>query len=255
MTGFSAEWLRLREAADDRARDAALMIDTVGIAAAPDARITDLGGGSGATMRVLGPHLPAAYWRILDHDPALLALIETGPKITTEVTDLAAAPEAAIAGGPTLITASAFFDLVSIEWLERFTALLAEAQIPLYAALTYDGREDWHPRSEFEEHALMAFHNDMRRDKGFGRALGPGAAGCLQKMLTSAGFEVKTAPSDWRLERHRDSAMMDALAAGGAEALRSALPAQRHATWAADRMAAQSVMVGHTDILAVPKGR
>ncbi|MEO0363163.1 MAG: class I SAM-dependent methyltransferase, partial [Pseudomonadota bacterium] len=88
MSGFSAEWLTLREAADDRARDAALR-DAVA-ARFDGALVADLGGGSGATLRVLGPLMPKARWRILDHDPALLALAPRRDGVETACVDLAA---------------------------------------------------------------------------------------------------------------------------------------------------------------------
>ncbi len=252
MTGFSADWLALRAPADDRARNRDLMAQAVAIAAAGRGRITDLGGGSGATMRVLSAHVPQARWRILDHDPALLALIPEGPRVKTVVADLAAHPKAAFKAGADLMTASAFFDLVSAEWLDRFVPLLAAARTPLYAALTYDGREVWSPTPPHEAEALAAFHADMRRDKGFGPALGPDAPGHLIAALLRSGFEVSRIDSDWHLSRARDGALIGALASGGAEALRTALPPTDHEAWSVGRSAARSVMVGHTDILALP---
>jgi hypothetical protein len=42
-----------------------------------------------------------------------------------------------------LITTSALLDLVSADWLERLTVEAAARRLPIYAALTYQGR----PRS------------------------------------------------------------------------------------------------------------
>jgi hypothetical protein len=253
MTGFSADWLALRADADDRARDDAIMKAAIGLAAEPGSTITDLGGGSGATMRVLGPHLPHARWRILDIAPDLLSLIPASESVATAVTDLAASPEAAFVGAPSLITASAFFDLVSIDWLDRFIPLLAQHRTPLYAALTYDGLETWTPKPPFEDYALAAFHDDMRSNKGFGRGLGADAAAVLEKLLTHAGFEVTMARSPWQLERPRDAALIDALADGGAQALGVSRPSPHHAAWHQGRRRALNVNVGHVDILARPK--
>lgn len=253
MSGFSADWLALRQVADDHARDQRLMQMAIQSAAGGDALVTDLGGGSGATMRVLAPHLPDARWRILDYDPDLLALIETSDHITTQVTDLAHEPEAAFKDNPDLITASAFFDLVSAAWIDRFTAHLQHARIPLYAALTYDGRETWLPTPHAEPDALAAFHADMQQDKGFGPALGPNGADYLASALDRIGYEVVITPSDWTLSRDRDDAMINALASGGIDALRTALSPDDHEQWARGRRAAASVMVGHQDIFAAPK--
>lgn len=259
MTGFAASWLRLRETADDRARDedllaraAAIVSDRRGPEQAP--LIVDLGGGSGATLRVLGPRTPGARWRILDADAALLALVPADPLVETVAVDLAARLGAAFTPVPDLIAASAFFDLVSARWIDGFVARLAAARRPLYAALTYDGRERWRPAPPHETAALAAFHADMRRDKGFGPALGPDAAAYLETALRDADFAVESRPSDWRLARPRDAALIDALAAGGAEALAAKMAAGDHDAWAAGRHEAEEAEVGHRDILARPIG-
>lgn len=250
VTGFAADWLALRAEADDRARAPGLvarLTDWVGDRAIA---VADLGGGSGATRRALAPHLPTAHWRILDDDPALLALV--GPGAAARQVDLAADPEAAFADAPDLITASAFFDLTSRAWIDRFVDLLAAHRLPLYASLTYDGREVWAPAPPHEKAALAAFHADMARDKGFGPALGPAAAERLESSLAAAGFDVHSAQSDWRLTRPRDAALIDALATGGAAALKDVLAKDAHGPWAAGRKAADEVLVGHRDMLAFP---
>ncbi|MEM8753181.1 MAG: SAM-dependent methyltransferase [Pseudomonadota bacterium] len=250
MSGFSAEWLTLREAADDRARDAALR-DAVA-ARFDGALVADLGGGSGATLRVLGPLMPKARWRILDHDPALLALAPRRDGVETACVDLAARPEAAFEGAPRLVAASAFFDLASASWIDRFVEALAARRLPLYAALTYDGREEWRPEPPNEADGLAAFHADMRRDKGFGPALGPNAADRLESALRRVGYRVSAGRSDWRLEGPRDRRMIEALAAGGATAVEGALAPQNLAAWRRGREAAEEVVVGHLDIFAEP---
>ena len=125
----------------------------------------------------LSPLAPAATWRVLDDDPALLARLPAG--VEPVRADLAAAPEAAFAPAPRLVAASAFFDLTSAVWIERFADLLAASKVALYAALTYDGREVWSPKPAEEDAALAAFNRDMRRDKGFGPALGAAAHDAL----------------------------------------------------------------------------
>ena len=84
MTGFSADWLRLREPFDHRARaTAAGALDLRGRLArwrgrAPDKAlaVVDLACGHGANLRELAPGLGGAQrWRLFDHDPALLAAV------------------------------------------------------------------------------------------------------------------------------------------------------------------------------------
>ncbi|MEO0362184.1 MAG: SAM-dependent methyltransferase, partial [Pseudomonadota bacterium] len=209
-------------------------------------------GGSGATLRVLGPLMPKARWRILDHDPALLALAPRRDGVETACVDLAARPEAAFEGAPRLVAASAFFDLASASWIDRFVEALAARRLPLYAALTYDGREEWRPEPPNEAEALAAFHADMRRDKGFGPALGPDAADRLESALRRVGYRVSAGGSDWRLEGRRDRKMIEALAAGGAAAVEGALAPQKLAAWRRGREAAEEIVVGHLDIFAEP---
>ena len=56
MSGFSAEWLALREPYDAKARNAAVL-DAVASAfrGEPSVSVVDLACGTGATLRALGP--------------------------------------------------------------------------------------------------------------------------------------------------------------------------------------------------------
>ena len=74
MTGFSADWLALREPADHRARDPATLTRVVAhLARLALPEIVDLGCGSGSNLRALAPRLGARQrWRLVDNDAALL---------------------------------------------------------------------------------------------------------------------------------------------------------------------------------------
>ena len=54
--------------------------------------------------------------------------------------DLARDLEAALDGPVDLVTTSALLDLVSDDWLERLAIEAAARRLPVYAALSYDGR-------------------------------------------------------------------------------------------------------------------
>lgn len=81
MSGFSADWLHLREPFDHAAREnVAAALDLSGRLARWRKRspgealaVIDLACGHGANLRVLAPALGGAqHWRLVDHDPALL---------------------------------------------------------------------------------------------------------------------------------------------------------------------------------------
>jgi len=81
MTGFSADWLHLREPFDHAARaTVTAALDLSGRLARWRKRspgeslaVIDLACGHGANLRVLAPSLGGTqHWRLVDHDPALL---------------------------------------------------------------------------------------------------------------------------------------------------------------------------------------
>ena len=82
MTGFSADWLALREPADRRSRSASVLAATrlwADRRATPGCalRVVDLGAGTGGNLRCLAPHLAAPQaWTLIDDDLRLLALAE-----------------------------------------------------------------------------------------------------------------------------------------------------------------------------------
>jgi SAM-dependent methyltransferase len=249
---FSADWLALREPADRAARDADLVARLGAWAAArPGLRVTDIGCGTGSTLRALAAALPGARWRLVDHDPALLTLAAAeaarlGATAQTVALDLAADPGAAVADGAQLVTASAFFDLAGADWIAAFAAAAARAGCGVYAALNYDGRESWTPPHPEDGAVMAAFLRDMRRDKGLGPALGAEAGAFLAERLRAEGYTVTTASSPWKLAAPADLALMAALSGGIADASGAS------ADWRAARAAAQSAEVGHIDVLALP---
>ena len=280
MTGFSPEWLALREPADHRARHQALQqqvctrLEVLARAEQRAVRIIDLGCGSGSNLRALAESLPdQQHWTLVDYDPLLLEAARTAVigwadhvvaeqpvlrlsknKKTIEVSfvqvDLALDIETVLGWPADLITAAAFFDLVAEPWLVRFCKAL---RTPLYTVLTYDGHEQWLPPHPSDSSILKAFHAHQKTDKGFGVAAGPEAAGILQRELQLRRFEVTLAPSPWQIDRS-ETALIQALAAGSAAAVRETrlIGAQDVDQWLAARRKAEHCTVGHWDILATP---
>ncbi|MFT3816152.1 MAG: hypothetical protein QM750_00740 [Rubrivivax sp.] len=267
MSGFSAEWLALRESADTRARPISLAGLAAALAVKRGGRIIDLGSGSGSLPRYLAPLLPSPCdWLLVDD--ALTLLDEAARRcrdlpgiatLTTLRTDLAA-DLSFIGERPTaLVTASALLDLVSDAWLARLVAACVAADVPLMATLTYDGRIEIDPPLPDDVPIIALVNEHQRGDKGFGAALGPAASSCAAERFRAAGYRVTTARSDWQLGAD-DAAMIGSLFEGWTAAAAEIAPAElaRLAHWLAQRrelLAAGrlSVSVGHEDLLAVPR--
>ena len=254
MSGFSADWLALRGGFDRAARSRSLA--TAFLAAVPaGATIVDLGAGTGANAAWLRElDADRHRWRLVDADPALLA---GSPLADVErvTVDLARELEPALVAAAG-VTASALLDLVSAAWLERLADTLARRRLPALFALTYDGRMRWTPPHRDDERVQLDFHVDMRRAKGFGPALGPGAAGAAADAFAQRRARLSRAASDWRIAP-RDDAMLAAMIDGIARPAAAAAPedAARIAAWAAQRHAerragALALEIGHEDLYA-----
>ena len=278
MSGFSAEWLALREPVDHLSRAAALR-DSVAahFKSCDHLSIVDLGCGSGSNLRALAPDLIANQsWRLVDYDPALLvaaratlsdwadhhtnegdALVIRKDATRIEVrfrqADLSTSVASVLDDGVDLVTATAFFDLVSPAWIEGFCADLARRRLPLFATLTYNGEETWLPPHSSDSAMLAAFHAHQAGDKGFGPAAGPAATGLMQAGLAAHGYRVAIAPSPWRLDAaHKGLIAALADGASGAVAETGRVEAAVIDDWSASRRQAQSCEIGHADLFGVP---
>jgi hypothetical protein len=249
MSNFSAAWLDLRTPADAAARDQGLARRFA--AALPlHPKIIDLGAGTGANARALEP-LVGGEWVLVDRDAALLA---RGGGFATIRLDLAAGWDALDALGADAVTAAAFFDLVSEDWLARFARWLAARRLPLYATLTVDGRRIWSPADPDDPAIAAAFRAHQRRDKGFGAALGPAAPDRLARLIAEHAYAVAVAASDWRLGP-AERALIEAMVRGEARAAQAEGAAA--AAWQRRRLdqAAAGLLqltIGHRDLLALP---
>ncbi|SIQ93844.1 Methyltransferase domain-containing protein [Rhizobium sp. RU35A] len=268
MSGFDAKWLTLREPADQAARSPVLLDKAAAFFAARAAAegpvaVLDVGCGTGSTYRALNPHLPArSLWRLLDHDPALLE--EAARQIGTENIDFFTRDlgivEALPDDGVSLVTASAFFDLASADFIDRFVARLAERRIALYAALNYDGKVTWARPHPLDQRVLADFNRHQLTDKGLGPALGPEAVPHLSAALLAHGYRVETAETPWRIgtaEADLHIAFLRGMVDPVLEV--GTLPAEVIGEWLAFRLAyvrgeRGGCAVGHLDLLALPPG-
>jgi SAM-dependent methyltransferase len=266
MSGFAADWLALREPYDARARNPKVLAAvTTSLATLPSLSIVDLACGTGATLRALAPHIPTRQnWKLVDNDLGLLAraanVSHPRAKVTSTAIDLARDLEAALDGPVDLVTTSALLDLVSDDWLERLAIELAARKLRLYAALTYDGRISLEPTDPFDAIVISAVNDHQRRNKGFGPALGPTAAGQTVARLQAVGFSVVHGTADW--EFHPDDRAIQLEVLSGWEsaaretedvALKDVIAwlTRRRDVVAAGR---SSIRVGHIDVFADPIG-
>ncbi len=267
MTGFSADWLALREPYDLRARNPAVLDAVVAsLAGNNQIRIVDLACGTGSTMRALAPRFPAAQnWRLADNDLSLLARASGMARplrvtVTTTPIDLNHDLEAALDGPVDLVTTSALLDLVSEAWLDRLAVETLARGIPLYAALSYDGRIEIAPSHQRDAAIIAAVNKHQRGNKGFGPALGPEAAKACIARFEQLGCSVVHGASDWAAGPTEREFQIE-IFSGWASAARDTgdLPLPDIVEWLTfrrDQVAAgrSSLRVGHVDIFARPTG-
>lgn len=265
MSGFSAEWLKLREPADAAARNPELT------ACLLDWRrrrgslsVLDLACGTGANCRYLAPLLGGEqHWRLVDHDPMLLDLgrVEmSSPDGATVLQwlrlDLTRDWDGLDFQGVQLVTASALLDLVSADWLQRLARYCRQWQTAMFIVLSYDGGIFWEPALVDDEVLRLWLNRHQRTDKGFGSALGPDAVTVLATLLQEQGYEVMVRPSPWRLEPEQ-AVLQTVLLDGWVGAASAIAPeaADMLTVWSAQRRrwieGGQSrLQVGHWDLLA-----
>lgn len=275
---FEADWLTLRESADAAARATALVERArAWLTRRPSPlSITDLGAGSGANPRYLSRRLPGPQrWRLVDHDPALLARAGesiagvqdadgTPVRFETCQKDLADI-ESALEDNTDLATASALFDLVSADWIDALAARCAEIGCAALWTLSVDGQ--WHftgpdgqpieTSGDTEMRSLLQAH--QAREKGLGQALGGAAPRTLREAFARRGYAIFEATSPWRLDAGAQHALALALLDGWRAALAQQAPGEQQSidSWWRERRHAIEVgelgiEVGHIDIYAEP---
>ena len=261
MTGFSADWLTLREPYDHAARDNYLLRQAIEVISNLERpAIVDLASGAGSTVRAMASLLDGnANWHLVDDDAALLAHAQSGlhgTNISLHKIDLSKSLRQTFDYKPDMMTTSAFLDLVTAGWLDQLVEFCATYKVPFYAALSYDGRVTISPDVENEASVLAAFHQHQITDKGFGAALGPKGADYAIELFNKAGFCVTSAKSDW-VAGPGDFKFQSELFTGWHQAACEIDPSRKadFDNWLDLRLAVidqSSLMVGHVDFLAVP---
>jgi hypothetical protein len=289
VSGFSAEWLELREPFDAAARApshvAELAVHLDRSSKKAPLEILDLGAGTGSNFRHLAPLIGGLQrWRLADNDSELLdaAIAATeewaGARgaaarrarntlsvgagelacfVETELVDLADLVSVELPVGG-LVTAAALLDLVSRDWLETLAQRCRAARAAVAFALTYDGRTTAEPGEPEDTLVLSLFNRHQLLDKGFGPALGPGAAGAAEAAFLAQGYELRVAASDWVIGP-TEHAMQLSLLDGWLGAALEISPKSKLAltSWHERRRAhvlagRSELIVGHVDLIGWP---
>ena len=278
MSGFSPDWLALREPVDHRSRDKVLAARLEKHFAGRDrVAIVDLGCGAGSNIRATSALLPAKQnWTLVDYDPRLLQaaratlmdwacsatvrgdallLMKFGKSlhVSFRQCDLNRDLAAALGENPDLVTASALFDLCSGSFIRACAEAVARRRAVFYTVLTYNGQMSWRPAHPDDGLIEKAFNGHQLGDKGFGPADGYRAPQTLAAAFEAAGYTVEAGDSPWVLEA-ADQKLLAEVTGGLVNAVgeRDVVHPDTVAAWA--RAARTGGRVGHTDTLALPAG-
>jgi hypothetical protein len=260
----TAGWLELRAAADDAARSEQLTAELRGSIRAGGMVVHDLGAGSGAMVRWLAPRLPGPQtWLLHDADAEILAhaalddVVDlTGGALaaTTRVARLADLPPDAFAGSSAVV-ASALLDVITLSEAERVVAACVTAGVPAFFSLTVNGGVALDPADPLDAELGAAFDDHQRREAHGRRLLGPDAVPVVAGLFAAAGWNVRTAPTPWRLDSSAAELIAEWLEGwvGAAVEQRPELAAVA-AEYLERRRASESlaVTVAHEDLLAWP---
>ncbi len=272
MSGFTAQWLALREPADHAAVNPILRARLrEHFCTYEHIAVVDLGCGTGSNLASLHRDLPRRQnWLLVDHDPELLAHARNRAgemygrhhqiSVATKSADLADGAIEKLIAGADLVTAAALFDLVSEAVIQRMAAAVAAHTATFYTTLTYDGIATWQPPHPLDSVMRAAFNRHQTNDKGFGPAAGPNATDALAQAFERHGYRVRRAPSPWLLDDGQ-AALRREVDRGWAAAVRETGTVDDTAIdgWLAFRDKAHQAQadaytstIGHEDLLALP---
>ncbi|MCA9130450.1 MAG: class I SAM-dependent methyltransferase [Planctomycetales bacterium] len=215
------DWLSARELADALARSETLakkFVEMVG----PNDLIVDLACGTGANYRYLDRFFSSRHqWLGIDFDPQALQIASQclpSDRASFRQVNLASELQQVPAGAGIAITASAFLDITSEDWLAQLASHCRT--MPLLISMSVVGQPEWQPSHDLDELIRQQIERHQRSDHGFGPSLGPDAAGRLAKLLGEYGCQVTLQSSDWVLD-FADSSLVAMLIGGVSKRVQS----------------------------------
>lgn len=276
MTLISREWLSLRESTDLSARSRSVAEALASRFALRDhLDVVDLGCGTGANLRATAPLLPNRQtWLLVDNNPSLLSaaraelrqwadtsseeggalLLRKGEaqlRVSFADMDLSQDLDRALAGRPGLVTASAFFEFVSEDFIRRLARACSEITAALYSALNPNGAQRWTPHRPADNRIAAAFHKHQLSDWGFGLATGPMAPALLADYFRISGYGIVEGESPWRLGAN-DRMLIGELVRGYAFAAAETGEVDTSTIEGWVKVSRTGAEIGHTDIFAAP---
>ncbi len=99
-----------------------------------------------------------------------------------------------------VVTANAFFDLISYDQFEIFTRKLSENEVCLLATLNYY-ETSFLPFSECDHRFLRFYHMHMKRPQSFGIAMGRDCSEEMLDLLRQHHMLIEQEASQWHISR------------------------------------------------------
>lgn len=253
------DWLRIRETLDGRSRSSRLAQEFMALASKAHL-IIDIACGTGTNYRYLSRQSDSAVsWLCVDNDRDYLEIaaeIQASDTIRFEIIDLVSDLDLLPIEGEVAITASAFLDLTSKEWIERFACLAA--QNLMLISTTASGAPIWHPADDLDETIEACLQSHRMANHGFGPAAGLSAAALLAQQLTTRDCVVNLDTSNWFLD-DLDRDVLTVLVDSVHRRVSSSLPGDQADRWAQarhqqNREGVLKLTVPHRDLLSVHTG-
>ena len=244
MSGFSTEWLALREPVDMRARNTDVL-DAVAAAFARQGCALDrrsrqrhrLDGSRAERASAEAPDVAAGGQRSGAAGGSFCEDRSTDVAVETVQFDLNDDVGSLFDESAELVTSSALIDLVSEAWMANLAAAVAARRLPVYIALTYDGRVAFSDADPLDEQVVAAVNTHQLGNKGFGPALGPRAADFATRIFRTLGYAIVQGQSDWVADAS-DAPFQRELLAGWRQAARRSAKSRMTTSKAGSRAAA-----------------